>query len=618
MQLNDRRGVALVIALATMVLLLGLGSLLFTRTVSEMQHSGDDAAIVQTLMLARGAANAGGAMLGSSVRNNLLSIVRATTNTTSPWAYGDTGSSTDQPEPVSTARDLAAVASQLQTVVDQSICNNPPVPDSGNATVDLRIYFTNTACGMPLPPGVRLGDGHFVQGQPRTAGASSYTQVYALPFVLYAEAQDGRYKHNIVAQGEMRFTLGRASFARYALFTNVHATPDGANVWFTDSTLFDGPVHTNNFFRFYRQPWFGGEVTSSGCQNPGDERCEGRFRPGARFYGEGFIDDIAMSPSHEAPSYTNRYGTHAPQFTDGVDWRTSFIPLPNNNQAQRDAAINGGIFVNDSIRDLYLFTDDDGGTKYQHIQITVCTQRDWWGNCILTRVDAYRYSDGGYLQKRDDNGEWQTVYRNGNPLLFNGVIFSSGTIGSVRGPARTNPNDPNSAPPALADFAQITIAASNDIYIRTDLKYEARPCSEPPERNPDGSVTPAVCDNLDAENVLGLYSQEGNIFISDHAPDDINIDAVLMSARGVVQVENFDSISPKGTVYLTGGIIEYYYGAFGLFDSRTGTARNGYSRRFIYDKRMAAGLAPPFFPTTQLDTVRSVSIFSYGQREQVY
>ena len=118
--------------------------------------------------------------------------------------------------------------------------------------------------------------------------------------------------------------------------------------------------------------------------------------------------------------------------------------------------------------------------------------------------------------------------------------------------------------------------------------------------------------------MLGVYSQEGNVLIGANAPRDIHIDGVLMSARGVVQVEGYDTIPEKGYVHLTGGIIEYFYGAFGTFDPRTGRNRTGYGRRFTYDPRMKAGLAPPFFPTTQLDTVLGIQAFSFGQREQVY
>jgi len=91
-----------------------------------------------------------------------------------------------------------------------------------------------------------------------------------------------------------------------------------------------------------------------------------------------------------------------------------------------------------------------------------------------------------------------------------------------------------------------------------------------------------------------------------------------MSAKGVVGVENYNSIPAKGSVYLLGGIIGYYYGAFGTFNSRTGQHLTGYGRAFTYDRRFLQGLAPPFFPTIGQDRVTSVSVFSYGQREQIY
>jgi len=71
-------------------------------------------------------------------------------------------------------------------------------------------------------------------------------------------------------------------------------------------------------------------------------------------------------------------------------------------------------------------------------------------------------------------------------------------------------------------------------------------------------------------------------------------------------------------VNLLGGIIEYFYGAFGMFDSRTGNPTSGYDRKFTYDQRMSLGVEPPFFPTVTQDGVRNVTLFSFGQREQVY
>ena len=624
--LAAKRGVALLTALLTLVVLGAIASLIFAHVLAEMRHSRDDVAITQTLLLARSAANVAAEVLNTKIRDDLNRTIRSHADTSSPWAFG-TGSGAE-PEAGSVARALEAVAGDLQTLVDRELCDRDLAP-SNVGFAHIRLHFTPTACGQGLPPGTRLGKGYFIEGRPRGTG-TSYTQTYALPFVVVAEGTLGPYRRNVVAQGEFRFTLGRASFARYALFTNVHALPDGTNVWFTDRTLFDGPVHTNNHFRFYRTPWFGGEVTSAGCTNPGQDRCLGSTRYGARFFGEGFIRDTAMTPSPQAPSYTNRYGTHAPEFAQGVDWRSPFIPLPVNNQAQREAAQDQGLYINGSVERLRLFVEEEGGTLYQRIDLEVCTsthpgsrdpghRRGRRGSRCVTETLSYRYAENGILELYDPRTRsWKRVLRDGAPVVFNGVIFAEGQIQALTGPARTDPNDPDTAAPALAPFAQITVAASGTIRITGDLKYTDRPCSSYPHRGEDGKVVPATCENLDAANVLGVYSQSGDVLIASNAPRDIHIDGVLMSARGVVQVEGYDTIPERGYVYLTGGIIENFYGAFGTFDPYTGRNRTGYGRRFTYDPRMRAGLAPPFFPTTQLDTVLGIQAFSFGQREQVY
>lgn len=85
-----------------------------------------------------------------------------------------------------------------------------------------------------------------------------------------------------------------------------------------------------------------------------------------------------------------------------------------------------------------------------------------------------------------------------------------------------------------------------------------------------------------------------------------------------VAVENYGYGSPRGDVNLLGGVIKYSYGAFGTFSAYTGAQSSGYSRSFTYDRRMAMGYAPPYFPTIESDTVGAPIIFSFGQREQIF
>ena len=655
---SRRDGVALIMALALMVIVAGVASLMFARTLSEIRHSADDAAIVQSLMLARGGANLGARVLGQDAKLELNTIVADTSSTTSRWSFGSGDSASTKPDPGSVVTALSvgsgSVAGQFQTAVDDLLCVAPIDLGSGTATV--RIFVTNTACAGSsadhLPDGVRLPGGRFVDGSPRSASGvttdAGSPQIYALPFVMIATGSVGNYKRNVVLQGEYRFTVGRGSFAKYALFTNVHRTAggySGSDVWFTDRTLFDGPVHTNQYFRFYRTPWFGGAVTSAGCTNPGATSCSSGAggSQGAEFYGAGFKSHSSMSPSENNPSYRNSYGTHAPELTAGVDWTADFVPLPSNSLDQAGAAQNDGLYFGGDIGGLELWAADASGnvlTKqadgswgpaatYQYIQRCEQGSTQWFWNgyrwiqqYVPGACETYRFGADKVLYQQQADDSWAIAQP-----AFNGVIYIDGEAHRIQGPPRSPSTSTSAAdaPPALASFAQMTIAGSGDMHITGDLTYEDQPCSGSPVRNGDGTVTPATCDNLDAANVLGMYAQGGDILIghnnsdsADNAPRNVQIDAVMMSGTGRVTVEDYDNGSEQGNVKLLGGIIEYYYGAFGTFNANTGQNSTGYGRTFTYDQRMSRGLAPPFFPTVGDDGVKDVRLFSFGQREQVF
>lgn len=662
MRLTAKRqqGIAMVLALALLVVVSGVAALMFTRTLDEIRHSGDDAAVVQSLMLARGAANMGGQLMATTVRDQLSAVVEADSSTTARWSFG-TGTG-DAPDPASVINALtnggSSVAGQLQGVIDAAVCGSDLAPSAGGRA-RVRIFVSAGACSgtETLPAGIALPGGRFVSGSPRGGSGSAAEQVYGIPYVMVATGSIGAYRRNVVLQGEYQFTVGRGSFAKYALFTNVHEGTGGGDVWFTDRTLFDGPVHTNQYFRFYHRPWFGGKVTSAGCRDPGPDACRNNDfrRQGAEFYDKGFVK-VANMNSITSP----HYGADAPELTAGVDWQSSFVPLPGNSQDQKAAAQADGIYASEPISSLTLWAGDADGNEptrngqgewtpaaaYQYIEM--CTQTTttstgsrgrrrgghsgggyggWWGGWgsgggtqTVETCSTFRFGPDRELFEEDDNGVWQATGHE-----FNGVVYGDQGVQSLTGPERAggDPNDPAGAPPALASFAQITVASDQSIAITGDLTYEDAPCSGAPTRNGDGSVTPASCDNRDASNVLGVYAQQGDITIGNLAqnlypPRDVAIDGVLMSGEGAVTVDGYDQIGERGAVNLLGGIIEYNYGAFGTFDARTGQNSTGYGRVFTYDQRMSDGLAPPFFPTVGDDSVRSVSIFSYGQREQVY
>lgn len=631
------QGMAIVVALITIMIITVISGLIFTRSMNDLRTSRDNTAMAQAVNLARGGAVVASAILSNQVKSSLEAIVKSANpsiggaSTSDIWYYGGNGI---LPNTATVATRMAVVASSLQSNVNTLLCSANFAPDGSGATVQVRVYFvSNAACGDPLPSAAKLPAGYVVDNDNNPATPlTKEVQGYALPYVMVVTASPATpYQRNVMIQGEYRFLLSNGNFARYALFTNQQRTISNTSVWFTSNTLFDGPVHTNERFRYSFNPWFGGYVTSAGCTNAGATSCSGTISPGA-YFGAGNSTTF-LSPSQmanpNAPSWTGGGVTNAPIFdgTPKVNWQESFIPMPANAQSQSNAAQSSGLYLNFAVNKLTLYAGDSGGNRptcnssgvctpntsqYQYIE--VCKTATCTGSDRL----LYRYSSqGGTLYRY--NGSWPGTAAVSS---FNGMIFAEGNIGNLTGPNRSNSSDPNTAPPALASFAKITVAnagSGRDIQIKGDLKYESAPCTGTLTRS-GSTINRATCNNLSAENMLGVYSQDGSIYLGDGSNSslqDLTINGVLMTSRGEVTVQNYDSINPRGAIRLLGGIIEYNYGAFGQFDSSNGSMIKGYSRQFTYDQRMQ-DRAPPFFPTTGVVQVSVATPLSFGQREQVY
>lgn len=604
----------MVAALGLMAVAAAVMVLLFMRTMDELRHGSDNAGIVQTLLVAQGGSNLGVTLLRSDIYEQLDSIATSRSNTTRPWSFGDSLASATRPTYESVAAELAQVANELQTRIDNLVCGTQEFGQG--QTLSLRIYVTASACGVALPEDTRLGDGRFVSGNRRELGGE---QRYALPFVLVSEGSQGQYQRQVVTQGEYQFEVGRVSFSRFALFTDEHVSESGSQrIWFTSDTLFDGPVHTNGNFNFYGEPWFGGDVTSAGATQGRGQGAFGYNGGGGEFFEAADLDSQGNAPNLSSGGYSNQ-----PIFGEGLDLRAAEIELPNNAHDQRALADADGILLTGNVHSLEIYAADTNGQPinansptpavYQYVRVRTAAGSSST-NTTTYRIDQYRR-----LERLLPNGDWITETAN-----FNGVIYAEREIQRLTGPGRVTPNNPASARPAVAAFSQLTIVPAQGARITSDLTYEEQPCSGALSRQ-GGQVVRSICENLDAINVLGIFSPSGNIEIghnnndsSQNAPEDVRIQASLLTSNGVVRVEDYNHGSSRGAVQLLGGIIERQYGAFGTFSASSGTMSTGYSREFTYDPRLRRGLAPPFFPTVGLDGVRNVFTFTFGHREQVY
>lgn len=643
--------------------------------------------------------------------------------------------------------------------------NDPSWPDWSDPALwanpndaPYRIFLDNIAAGK-YPPSVsaaaywsaRMGP-HTVSKTLKTAGSvtTEYEVTYgfvpkyaevlfdgsvrlvfrALPTVSVGKLMKGGNELGVrkVEQeylGELQVALNPPSFSHFMMFTNYQragASPNAERVYFHDSTLFDGPVHTNEHFNFIGKPWFGDKVTSAGCTE--DYADHSDCKPGKtipRYY--------YWSNGHQKQDYpTGVDPAHAqPEFTEAPVWNEPYVKLPETSDEQYLAAKNGGLFIKDpdgggfdevgdyDIQYLVPSVGTVGGVKYQFLQVFgkeltgisygkcknipnpggggggggnptptpvgpsiwlpqpvlrlalagaselpapgllrlalnaleastrtfraqapgSCPPGQYWDPNATVKTyawfsETYRIDPNGLVERNDGSG-WQYVSNDFNGVVYVGTENASGTVGqtsnfsmlaagiSVPNVTITSPgqaeksrsNVPNAAScsytvtkvgnqykciePSIADFMQITFVGKN-INIKSDLTYEDRPCTSPPTRQSNGSVTPGNCPNQSATNVMGIYSDRGSIALDWNAPKNLHVDGVLMSAKKSVYAKRWNNGSPRGDFYLTGGIIQNWYGRMGRLDSSL-NPKHGYGRKFVYDKRLKdGGLAPPFFP----------------------
>ena len=559
--------------------------------------------------------------------------------------------------------------------------------------------------------------------------ASSFEYTLYLRYEIISEGRSGVFTRRVTRYGRgtqddpVILKITKDSFARYALFTFRHTGwRDQGNagdagraigdVWFTSDTVWYGPVHTNEYFRFYRNPrFYFGEVSMAGatslpCPDPeqGGDPLNYPSDPRPHFYSSGRVDADAVPPdvpqflegsvfkrgpqagvpciafpanvlaqaraAFGGDPYDNeRPVTQAelreklglPADTDG-DGRAEFWVYPNDRcegspertnvdippdfYARPNPDLEGavGFYVHNDVRQLTMRVDGDrqvyevvlpgynlrdglgvqGGSVRDGQGICQRLNRTWSGRITVT-VDYQAQTTTVQVPRElvwwyrdllglpvDDDGR---VSFNALPvgLIYvgqahreaecreNWTSTCKGHVWDLRGPGRPNPgadpvaacrSDPSRC--TLHRLTQFTVFAQGDVRITSDLVYQQPPDPSDPNSNPG--------------NILGVYSHANDIVLWDGSggtqgtPNNVVLHGVFMAngregQTGVVTARAYDSRSAQGQARLLGGVIQRYYGPFGIFNSRTGQLLNGYFRDFRYDTRLARGFAPPYFPT---------------------
>lgn len=156
--------------------------------------------------------------------------------------------------------------------------------------------------------------------------------------------------------GEFQIQVQPASFSFYALLTDSQNTggSGGRDVYFSSDTLYDGPVHTNGHFNYTGRPWFASNLTSAGCPNGYAPNANGQCTtptPGANVYNNNaaaFIggnppdfdgQNSASFPQTVRDNPTSPPATQASQYTYKGKYDNRVIPLPNDSNRQKNAAL---------------------------------------------------------------------------------------------------------------------------------------------------------------------------------------------------------------------------------------------------------------------------------------
>jgi len=505
----------------------------------------------------------------------------------------------------------------------------PPANPLGSGTYSATVVITRRAVAHPS---CTAGPCYV-----HRLGPDEYEYLYT-----YSITSDG----GIPPQGRRRVTFSRdysmrvrrQNFAKYALFTHIHMTPNNLPIWFTSRTSFDGPVHTNGQFRFAFFPKYGTPDPDSPCDparikatpltsvsttawfnhngNPvqlnSNENVVNAVRRDAPVTPDctpaNLADDsdnppatfsrgvelipipanafsqkgvsIGRNPANISPVTNLQIRQVVPELPDTIDLVPFgiYVPVTDSNAngiSDAGEALAGGIYVQGTLDGLTLALG--GGSN--NLAVYTLVQ----GTQTVT-ITVNRLANTTTVT----NTAWSVQPTRtfiGVPKGWQGPGNASAVIAYVEG-------DILSVSGTLEEKEQMTIAASGRINITNHVRYEDPPIVTDPNDNPI--------------NVLGLYSSNNDIRITTAAPDDLQIHAVMMAGNSSdafnssVNVQNYNTGDPRGMVHLIGGLIEEYYGAFGTFNPLNGATMTGYGRDFKYDRRMSRGFSPPYFPTTSL------------------
>ncbi|GGR07638.1 DUF4900 domain-containing protein [Deinococcus ruber] len=575
---SKANGFILITVLMMMVLIATIGVTLFIKSSSEAKQVGNS----QNQAQARAYAEAGQADMFFYIANPGLAVINSVIK-----PYSDAFANSNGNAATTAIIPTSAYNSILTSLV-------PQFPDivtaSEGYTITSHIIFRT----------LRTDTGGF------TKVGTSQVQPYFLDYSITGSATQGTNgnKRTVITEGTVKIILGRIPLNQYILLANDGGSgTDGKQGFFDGTSSYDGPVHVNGNLALSGKPTFslGLTVSSSSIwMNSSTTTTNGNCN------GYTFTQVVGQQSSGCTVPNTNG---------QGIQYNTDTIPLPTNAASQNRAALGldstnlAVVSKSEACVALGLLSTcasvptgaylplqngkPSGGIYVQgDAKLTLSTAS---GKQIYTIVDAngkttvitidYVAATTTVLSPTGTT----SVY----PGVINGQVYVTGNLTSLSGPPRTgtlpNPAPSTSVPtvvsPAIASKTQLNIAAGGSVTVNGDITYTDDP------RAVNG-----------AQNVLGIISGSQNVNIGTSAPNDVYIQAaILTGATGTgLGVVNYNGgTGSRGSIHLLGSLAEDTDQLRGVLDN-SGNPIRGYSDDLHFDQRfLNGGAVPPFFPATQ-------------------
>lgn len=451
------------------------------------------------------------------------------------------------------ASELAAIRQEAQSVADSLTCQNPNPPQ-------IRIFFTASACGEPLPQGQSLPE-------PTTLHQGPNASRYTLPFVGVLRGELGEARQVRVVPGELHILAGSPSPSFFQLYANTGYQSDGTPSQFRAEQVWSGPVYVAGipiFGRTYSNlpgPFFLAPFLTGVCTAVSPTGCPGG-RGAVEFVDVGAIRPEGLWPSPFAPCY----GTSCPKFSAGVDWQAPAYRLPEV------LSWSGGVNLNLGGQEASVFLSLDSilGQPATRVEI---------------RIGANTY-----------------VYRTRGGVLFgaSGIIpiASPAVVRLTGGSARVaGPVDA----PAWSVEGGLTLVSEGAMILEGNLFPDVPACLNPAEIV--GGVPRAPeCPNLTGTGMLGLVSETSDIVLSLNSPPDVYLAASLLAPRGAFRPEGVPPEVRRLT--LLGSVAVQHFDDF----VRSG---QGWTMSLVYDPRLR-NIRPPAWPSLPLSVWGVFPTYTWG------